>query len=63
MPGIERAFVDISPEDYAIVAVSIDDGMGNTTMTRLSKVEVHQDLDDGQFTFTPPEGVQVTPFN
>jgi len=62
MAGIAKVWVDVAPENAAIIAVTIDDGMGNATITRLSDVTTMDDIADIRFTFDAPEGVEVMPY-
>lgn len=60
--GIATVWVDVSPETHAILAVTIEDGMGNSTITRLSDVTTVDDIADIRFTFDAPEGVEILPY-
>ncbi len=61
--GLERIYVDVDPKTHAITAVTLDDGMGNQTITRLSEVVTNpKDLAETRFTYTAPEGVEVMPY-
>jgi len=62
MAGIDKVWVDVSPETHAIVSVTIEDGMGNSTITRLTDVTTLDDIADIRFTFEAPDGVEVLPY-
>jgi len=63
MAGVEKILVDLAPTDHAIQAVTIDDGLGNISVTRLTEVQKNLELTDDRFTFTPPEGVELVPYS
>jgi len=62
--GVQTILVDVDPASHAITAVTMDDGMGNQTITRLSAVVTNpDDLADERFTYTAPEGVELLPYD
>ncbi len=62
MAGVASLTVHVTRADHTIAALTIDDGMGNLTITRLSDVTTPADIPDERFTFVAPEGVEVTPY-
>lgn len=62
LAGVATVWVDIVPETHAIATVTIDDGMGNKTVTNLSDVTTVDDIADIRFNFEAPEGVEVMPY-
>ncbi len=63
MPGVQKVWVDVAAADYTIAEVTIEDGVGTRTVTRMTDPIANPDLTDDRFTFTPPEGVEVLPYN
>jgi outer membrane lipoprotein carrier protein len=63
MAGVDVVWVDVSPGDHAIAAVTIDDGMGNKTITRISDMSTVDDIADIRFNYEAPEGVELLPYN
>jgi outer membrane lipoprotein carrier protein len=62
MAGVASLIVFVGRADHAITGLTIDDGMGNLTITRLSDVTTPADIPDERFTFVAPEGVEVMPY-
>ena len=63
MAGVDVVWVDVLPADHAIAAVTIDDGMGNQTITRISDMSTVDDIADVRFNYEAPEGVEILPYN
>ena len=63
MAGVSIVWVDVLPGDHAIAAVTIEDGMGNKTITRISDMSTVDDIADVRFNYEAPEGVEILPYN
>lgn len=57
--GGEKIEAGIDRKTYNIVTLSVGDAMGNRTRFRFSSIKLNPALQPAQFTFTPPEGVDI----
>ena len=57
--GMVLAFAWIDPEKKMMRKVLVVDFYGNGNEVSMSNIEIDPDVDDAQFQFTPPEGVDV----
>jgi len=51
--------LNVSPKDYSIMRIALDDGFGTVTKFELSHVKRNPDLPAKTFVFAPPEGTVV----
>ncbi len=63
MPGVRRVWVAVAAADSTIIEVTIEDGIGTRTVTRMIDPVANPELADEHFSFTPPEGVEIMPYN
>jgi outer membrane lipoprotein carrier protein len=57
--GGEQIQAGIERNTYNIVTLALGDAMGNRTQLKFSSIRLNPPLEDSQFTFTPPEGVDI----
>jgi chaperone LolA len=57
--GGERIEAGIDPKTYNISTLAIGDAMGNRTQFSFGAIKLNQPLEAAQFTFTPPNGVDI----
>jgi chaperone LolA len=57
--GGQRIEAGIERNTYNIATLSIGDAMGNRTDFSFSNVKLNRPLQSSQFTFTPPDGVDI----
>jgi len=57
--GDEQIAAGIERNTYNIVTLSLGDAMGNRTQFKFNSIMLNPPLEASQFTFTPPDGVDI----
>jgi len=57
--GIVRMLLEVTTKGYTVEKTTLFDAYGNTTAITLTHLKLNTGLDDAQFRFTPPPGVNV----
>jgi outer membrane lipoprotein carrier protein len=57
--GIARMLLEVSVKNFTVEKTTLFDAYGNTTTIALSQLKLNGGLDDQQFRFAPPPGVNV----
>jgi outer membrane lipoprotein carrier protein len=57
--GIVRMLLEVTTKGYTVDKTTLFDAYGNTTAITLTRLKLNTGLDEQQFSFTPPPGVNV----